>query len=42
VANGSVHSLAQSLREVRWENLAQRMKRQGNQSSREPKIRPPT
>ena len=27
VANGSVHSLAQSLREVRWENLARRMER---------------
>jgi Fe-S-cluster containining protein len=27
VANGSVHSLAQSLREVRWENLAKRMGR---------------
>ena len=25
VTNGSVHALAQSLREVRWENLAQRM-----------------
>jgi len=25
VANGSVHTLAQSLREVRWENLARRM-----------------
>ena len=25
VADGSVHGLAQSLREVRWENLAQRM-----------------
>jgi uncharacterized protein len=25
VADGSVHALAQSLREVRWENLAQRM-----------------
>jgi Fe-S-cluster containining protein len=27
VANGSVHSLAQSLRELRWENLARRMER---------------
>ena len=27
VANGSVHSLAQSLRELRWENLAKRMGR---------------
>lgn len=27
VENGSVHSLAQSLREVRWENLARRMAR---------------
>jgi Fe-S-cluster containining protein len=27
VADGSVHGLAQSLREVRWENLAQRMQR---------------
>ena len=27
VANGSVHSLAQNLREVRWENLAKRMGR---------------
>jgi Fe-S-cluster containining protein len=26
-ANGSVHSLAQSLREMRWENLAKRMGR---------------
>ncbi|MBE0621708.1 MAG: YkgJ family cysteine cluster protein [Burkholderiales bacterium] len=26
VADGSVHGLAQSLREVRWENLARRMK----------------
>ncbi len=42
VANGSVHSLAQSLREVRWENLARRMVRQENQSSGEPKVRLPT
>jgi Fe-S-cluster containining protein len=42
VANGSVHSLAQSLREVRWENLARRMGRQENQSSGEPKVRLPT
>jgi Fe-S-cluster containining protein len=27
VADGSVHGLARSLREVRWENLAQRMQR---------------
>jgi hypothetical protein len=27
VANGSVHGLAQSLREIPWENLAQRMVR---------------
>lgn len=33
VANGSVHGLAQSLREVPWENLARRMERPEDQSS---------
>jgi Fe-S-cluster containining protein len=32
VANGSVHNLAQSLRELRWENLATRMEQWANQS----------
>ena len=32
VANGGVHGLAQSLRELRWENLAERMERQGKPS----------
>ena len=32
VANGGVHRLAQSLRELRWENLADRMERQGKPS----------
>jgi Fe-S-cluster containining protein len=32
VANGSVHSLAQSLRGLRWENLAKRMQQWSNPS----------
>lgn len=41
VADGSVHRLAQSLRAVRWENLAQRMERQEPPSAGETKAGPP-
>jgi len=41
VADGSVHSLAQSLRGVRWENLARRIERWENQPAGETGTRRP-